>query len=109
MAHVEQLGDVVGRWYFQLAAIWCWYLPLCNYIKDFLFFLLLCQSIPFGIFLGSINLMEWQMIPASPSLMCYFNRGSIEGTNSSKNVFDARVRMVCFTLNVSVGIAVLSF
>jgi len=35
---VEQLGDVVGRWYFQLHAIWCWYLPLCNYIKDVLIF-----------------------------------------------------------------------
>ena len=35
MALVEQLGDVVGRWYVQLAqvaAIWHWYLLLCNYI-----------------------------------------------------------------------------
>ena len=31
MALVEQLGD--GRWYVQLAAIWHWYLPLCNSIQ----------------------------------------------------------------------------
>ena len=28
--------------------------------------------------------MEWSMIPASPSLMCFFNRGDTKGTNSSK-------------------------
>ena len=27
---------------------------------------------------------EWSMIPACPSLMCFFNRGDTEGTNSSK-------------------------
>ena len=29
MALVEQLGD--DSWYVQLAAMWHWYLPLCNY------------------------------------------------------------------------------
>ena len=28
--------------------------------------------------------MEWSTIPACPSLMCSFNRGNIEGTNSLK-------------------------
>ena len=28
---------------------------------------------------------EWSTIPACPSLMCLFNRGNTEGTNSSKN------------------------
>ena len=28
--------------------------------------------------------MEWSTIPACPSLMCSFNRGDTEGTNSSK-------------------------
>ena len=37
MALVEQLGDEVGRWYVQLAAIWHWYLPLCIYVTFFLF------------------------------------------------------------------------
>ena len=27
---------------------------------------------------------EWSMIPARFSLMCFFNRGETEGTNSSK-------------------------
>ena len=27
---------------------------------------------------------EWPTIPACPSLMCFFNRGDTEGTNSSK-------------------------
>ena len=80
---------VVGRWYGQLAAIWHWYLPLIimhKFILIFNFFIL-CLSIPFFIFffnLVSINLMEWSVIPACPSLMCSFNRGIIEGTNSLK-------------------------
>ena len=27
---------------------------------------------------------EWSMVPASPTLMCFFNRGNTEWTNSSK-------------------------
>ena len=27
---------------------------------------------------------QWSTIPACPSLMCFFNRGDTEGTNSSK-------------------------
>ena len=27
---------------------------------------------------------EWSMIPVCPSLMCFFNRGDTEGTNSSE-------------------------
>ena len=27
---------------------------------------------------------EWSTIPACPSLMCFFNKGDTEGTNSSK-------------------------
>ena len=27
---------------------------------------------------------EWSMIPACPSLICFFNRGDTEGTKSSK-------------------------
>ena len=27
---------------------------------------------------------EWSTIPACPTLMCFFNRGDTEGTNSSK-------------------------
>ena len=30
--------------------------------------------------------MEWSTIPACPNLMCFFNWGDTEGTNSSKNL-----------------------
>ena len=35
---------------------------------------------------GIDNSTEWSTIPACPSLMCFFNRGDTEGTNSSKNL-----------------------
>ena len=38
---------------------------------------------------GIDKLTEWSMMPTCPSPMCFFNRGSTEGTNSSKKiVFD---------------------
>ena len=33
---------------------------------------------------GSDKSTEWSTIPECPSLMCFFNRGDTEGTNSSK-------------------------
>ena len=33
---------------------------------------------------GIDKLTEWSLIPACPSLMCFFNRGNAEGTNSLK-------------------------
>ena len=30
---------------------------------------------------------EWSTIPACPSLMCFFNRGATEGTNSLKILY----------------------
>ena len=33
---------------------------------------------------GIDKLTEWSTIPACPSVMCFFNRGDTEGTNSSK-------------------------
>ena len=37
-------------------------------------------------FILFVNLVstEWSTIPACPILMCFFNRGDTEGTNSSK-------------------------
>ena len=55
---------------------------LCN-IFSFSLFL----SIPFLYFKkksGIDKSTEWSTIPACPSLMCFFNRGYTEGTNSSK-------------------------
>ena len=54
-----------------------------QYFRIFLLFL----SIPFlNFFLksGIDKSKEWSTIPACPSLMCFFNSGDTEGTNSSK-------------------------
>ena len=48
---------------------------------------LLLLSIPFFILFlksGIDKSTEWSTIPACPSLMCFFNRGDTEGTNSSE-------------------------
>ena len=56
---------------------------LCIYITFFNF--VLCLSIPFFYFsLTWYWWMEWSTKPAYPSLMCSFNRGNTEGTNSSE-------------------------
>ena len=76
---------IVGRWYVQLAAIWHWYLPLYIYII-FVYFILCMvnRCIPFVYIIFNLVSIEWSTIPASPSLMCSFNRGNIEGTDSSE-------------------------
>ena len=43
------------------------------------FFILFLKS-------GIDKLAEWSTIPLCPSLMCFFNRGDTEGTDSSKIV-----------------------
>ena len=57
------------------------------HLYNILIFLLLL-SIPFSYFLKKKYVVdkstEWSTIPACPSLMCFFNRGDTEGTNSSK-------------------------
>ena len=75
---------IVGRWDVQLAAIWHCYLPLCIYIFKFIFYFLLCPFFYIYFSKPGIDKLEWSTIPACPSLMCCFNRGNIEGTNSSK-------------------------
>ena len=42
---------------------------------------------------------EWSTIPACPSLMCFFNRGDTEGTNSSK-IWCPMVVYVLFYVNL---------
>ena len=60
----------------------------------------MCSLLPYGTGIGHyafvhlififffhlifINWVEWLTIPACPSHICCFNRGDIEGTNSSK-------------------------
>ena len=36
---------------------------------------------------GIDKLTEWSTTPACPSLMCFFNRGDTEGTNSLRVLF----------------------
>ena len=59
------------------------------HLYNILEFFLLLLSIPIFILYfksGIDKSTEWSTIPACPSLMCFFNRGDTEGTNSSKNV-----------------------
>ena len=74
-----------GWWYVQHAAIWHWYLLLCIYIT-FEFFYCFCPFLFYTFKKSGIDKStEWFTIPVCPSLMCFFNRGDTEGTNSSKN------------------------
>ena len=86
------LGDN-SRWCVQLAAIGHWYLALAICIKC-----IMCVHSPFIFFFNivSINWTEWSTIPTCPSLLRSFNRGNIEGTNSSKMC--VTFVYVCFVL-----------
>ena len=57
-------------------------------ILEFFFCFLFFASVHSFIILflksGIDESMEWSTIPACPSLMCFFNRGDTEGTNSAK-------------------------
>ena len=44
---------------------------------------------------GIDKLTEWSTIPSCPSLMCFFNRGDAEGTNSSKILCSMFVYVLC--------------
>ena len=59
----------------------------CYALYNILEFLLLL-SIPLFLYTffksGIDKSTEWSTIPACPNLMCSFNRGDTEGTNSSK-------------------------
>ena len=57
------------------------------HLYNILEFFLLLLSIPFLCFFlksGIDKSTEWSTTPACPSLMCFFNRGDTEGTNSLK-------------------------
>ena len=53
--------------------------------------------------LVSINYMEYLTIPAYPSLTCSFNRGNIEGTNSSKICVCMCLQYVSFHVCIGTG------
>ena len=68
---------------------------------------LLLLSIPFSYlsFLksGIDKSTKWSMIQACPSLICFFNRGGTEGTNSSKMLCSMFV-YVLFHVNLCTGL-----
>ena len=72
MAPVQQLGEV--SWSVVCAA--CCHMTLVFAVMH------LYNILEF--FIASVHWTEWSTIPACPSLMCFFNRGDTEGTNSSK-------------------------
>ena len=76
---------------------------ICCYAFIKMFLLLL--SIPFCTLKkksGIDKSTEWSTIPACPSLMCFFNRGNTEGTNSSKIV--RSIVYVLFYVNFCTGL-----
>ena len=76
----------------ELVSGMCSMLPydtgICFYafIYIYIFFLIASVHSFFNTFLksGFDKSTEWSTIPACPSLMCFFNRGDTEGTNSLK-------------------------
>ena len=70
---------------------------LCNILEFFIasvhsFFILFFKY-------GIDKSTEWSTIPACPSLMCFFNRGDTEGTNSSK-ILSPMLVYVLFYINL---------
>ena len=63
-------------------------MPLCNTVffkKNYCKIIAEVHPFFYAIFKSGIDKStEWPMIPACPSLMCFFNRGNTGGTNSLK-------------------------
>ena len=66
----------------------------------FVIFANLLLSTPFHTFFqsGIDKSTEWSTISACPSLMCFFNTGDTEGTNSSKMLCS---KFVCVLFDVN--------
>ena len=86
MTPVQQLGEV--SWSVVCAA--CCHMALVFAVMHlYFFFNCFCPFLFYTFFFksGIDKSTEWSTIPACPSLMCFFNRGDTEGTNSSKGLF----------------------
>ena len=60
------------------------------------FFHCFCPFLFYTFFKSGIDKStEWSMMPACPSLLCFFNRGDTEGTNSSKILCPMFVYVLC--------------
>ena len=88
MAPVQQLGEV--SWSVVCAA--CCHTTLVfavMHLYNISMFYCFCPFLFLYFFFSESGIdksTEWSTIPACPSLMCFFNRGDTEGTNSSKNL-----------------------
>ena len=85
MAPVLRLGE--DSWSVVCAA--CCHMTLVfavMHLYNILEFFIASVHSFFILFLKSVidKSTEWSTTPACPSLMCFFNRGDTEGTNSSK-------------------------
>ena len=75
------------------------------YAFIYIFFNCFCPFLFYTFFLksGIDKSTEWSTIPACPSLMCFFNRGDTEGTNSSK-ILCLMFVYVLFYVNLCTGL-----
>ena len=97
MAPVLQLGEVSSLVVCASCCHMALVLPVTHlYIKQIASVLLFLSF--FNTFLKSDidKSTEWSTIPACPSLMCFFNRGGTEGTNSSKILFSMFVYVLFY-------------
>ena len=79
---------------------------ICCYVFIFFFFVVIASVHSFFIYFLKSSIdksTEWSTIPARPSLMCFFNRGDTEGTNSSK-ILCSMFLYVLFYVNLCTGL-----
>ena len=72
--------------------------------KTFFFFNCFCPFLFYTFLKSGIDKSaEWSTIPACPSLICFFNSGNTEGTNSSK-ILCSMFAYVLFYVNLCTGL-----
>ena len=97
MAPVLQLGEV--NWSVVCAA--CCHMTLVFAVMHlynlFIIFYFFCPFLFYTFLKSGIDKStEWSTTPVCPSLMCFFNRGDTEGTNSSKILFSMFVYVLFY-------------
>ena len=102
--HFSCLVIVLLWWQFMFFFVTIEYVIVCFVITIFWSLLLLewkrlsliCLQYDTVLFAIALLLVtEWFMIPVCPSLVCFFNRGNIEGTNSLKILCLMFVYVLC--------------
>ena len=79
---------------------------ICCYAFIYIFFFYcICSFLFYTFFKSGIDKStEWSMIPDCPSLMCFFNRGGTEGTNSSSKILCSMFVYVLFYVDLCTGL-----